>query len=91
MFTTNQCENVHPVYGAGIRTHNLTNLSRHPKPPDQVLVWIPPIYLIKATKSKPNVGTWAVQWYFSYEIIIIIIMWIMSRKLLLCPTDDVVN
>ena len=23
IFTANQCENVHPVYGAGIRTHDL--------------------------------------------------------------------
>ena len=25
-----KCQNVHPVYGAGIRTHGLLNLSRHP-------------------------------------------------------------
>ena len=32
-FTSNQCEqcpNIHPVYGAGIRTRNLSNMSRHP-------------------------------------------------------------
>ena len=32
-FTTNQCEicpNVHPVYGAGIRTHDLSTMSRYP-------------------------------------------------------------
>ena len=23
-------KNVHPVYGAGIRTHDLSNMSRHP-------------------------------------------------------------
>ena len=37
-FTTNQCEkcpNVHPVYGAGIRTHNLLIMSRHPLPLDK--------------------------------------------------------
>ena len=30
IFTTNQCENIHPVYGAGIWTHNLLNMSCHP-------------------------------------------------------------
>ena len=38
IFTTNQCEkgsNLHPVYGAGIRTHDLSNMSRHPKPLEQ--------------------------------------------------------
>ena len=32
IFTTNQCENchVHPVYGAGIQTHDLSNVSRLP-------------------------------------------------------------
>ena len=28
-------KNVHPVYGARIRSHNLSNLSRHPQPLDQ--------------------------------------------------------
>ena len=28
-------KNVRPVYGAGIRTHNLSNMSRHPWPLDQ--------------------------------------------------------
>ena len=26
IFTTNKCENVHPVYGAGIRIHDLWNM-----------------------------------------------------------------
>ena len=30
IFTTNVCENVHPVYGAGIRTHDLWNVSLFP-------------------------------------------------------------
>ena len=31
IFTTNICEkNVHPVYGAGMRTHNLWNVSLFP-------------------------------------------------------------
>ena len=31
IFTTNICEkNVHPVYGAGIRTHDLRNVSLFP-------------------------------------------------------------
>ena len=33
IFTANLCEkipNVHPVYGAGIQTHDLSNMSRHP-------------------------------------------------------------
>ena len=30
IFTTNICENVHPVYGARIRTHNLWNVSLFP-------------------------------------------------------------
>ena len=36
-FTTNQCEkcHVHPVYDAGIRTHDLRNLSFLPQPLDQ--------------------------------------------------------
>ena len=25
-----KCQNVHPVYGAGNQTHNLSNISRHP-------------------------------------------------------------
>ena len=33
IFTTNQCEKCH--VGAGIRTHNLSNMSRLPKPLDQ--------------------------------------------------------
>ena len=28
-------KDVHPVYGTGIRTHDLTNISRHPLPQDQ--------------------------------------------------------
>ena len=28
--TTNTCENVHPVFGAESRTHNLENMSLHP-------------------------------------------------------------
>ena len=28
-------KNVHQVYGTGIRTHDLLNMSRHPKPLDQ--------------------------------------------------------
>ena len=38
IFTTNQCEkcpNFHPVYGAGIQTHNLSNVSCHSLPQDQ--------------------------------------------------------
>ena len=38
IFTTNQCEkcpNVHPVYCARIRTHNLMNMSCHPQPLDK--------------------------------------------------------
>ena len=31
-------KNVHPVYGAGIRNHNLSNISRHPLPLDQGLL-----------------------------------------------------
>ena len=27
-------KNVHPVYSAAIQTHNLLNMSRHPKPLD---------------------------------------------------------
>ena len=32
IFTKNQCEkcHVHPVYGAGIQTHDLLNMSRLP-------------------------------------------------------------
>ena len=30
-----KCKNVHPEYGAGIRTHNLWDMSRHPLPLDQ--------------------------------------------------------
>ena len=30
IFTTNYVKNVHPVYGAGIRTHNLQNMSLLP-------------------------------------------------------------
>ena len=30
IFTTNICENVHPVYGAGIRNHDLWNVSLFP-------------------------------------------------------------
>ena len=33
--TTNKCENVHPVSGAGIRTHNLLITSLLPEPLDQ--------------------------------------------------------
>ena len=32
IFTTNICENVHPVYGAGIRAHDLWNMSLLPLP-----------------------------------------------------------
>ena len=36
IFTTNICgKNVHPVYGAGIRTHDLRNVSLFPLPLDQ--------------------------------------------------------
>ena len=36
IFTTNICgKNVHPVYGAGIRTHDLWNVSLFPLPLDQ--------------------------------------------------------
>ena len=28
-------KNVHPVYSAGIQTHNLSNFIRHPQPLDQ--------------------------------------------------------
>ena len=37
IFTTNKWEkcHVHPVYGAGIRTHDLWNMSLLPKPLDQ--------------------------------------------------------
>ena len=35
-FTSNRCvKNVHPVYGAGIQTHNLWNMSLLPLPQDQ--------------------------------------------------------
>ena len=30
-----KCPNVHPVYSAGIRTYNLSNMSCHPLPLDQ--------------------------------------------------------
>ena len=30
-----KCPNVHPAYGAAIRTHYLTNMSLHPLPLDQ--------------------------------------------------------
>ena len=37
IFISNQCEKYqfHPVYGAGIQTHNLTNMSPLPLPLDQ--------------------------------------------------------
>ena len=35
VFTTNKFENVHPVYGAGIRTHNLLDVSLLLLPLDQ--------------------------------------------------------
>ena len=38
IFTTNQCEKcqVHPVYGAGIQTNDLSNLSRLPLGPTRL-------------------------------------------------------
>lgn len=36
IFTSNYCENVQPVYRAGIQTHDLLNTSLPPKPLDQV-------------------------------------------------------
>ena len=34
-FTTNKCETVYPIYGAGIPTHNLQNVSLLPLPLDK--------------------------------------------------------
>ena len=42
IFTTNWCEkcHVHLVYGAGIRTHNVSNMSRLPEPLDQGFIFV---------------------------------------------------
>ena len=39
-------KNVHPVYGAGIRTHNLRYVSLYPLPLDQGSRPVPDFYLL---------------------------------------------
>ena len=46
-------KHVHPVYGAGIRTHDLSNKSRHPKPLDQGSRPCPSTHLY-FTRYAPN-------------------------------------
>ena len=45
-FKVKKCPNVHLVYGAGIWTHNLQDMSRHPLPRDQGSRPISPYYYI---------------------------------------------
>ena len=60
-------KNVHPVYGSGIRTHNLSNMSCHPQPLDQTkslsIIWVlqlikPFLFFSRFSKSRRSVRLW---------------------------------
>ena len=45
-----KCPNVHPVFGAGIRTNNLSNMNCHPLPLDQGFFTLKPITVLLVTR-----------------------------------------